>query len=69
MKWRENIAAWQALPLEKRFEIRWKRIPRNVAISMAFENEPVNQQWLESLHRQTTPGASRRLSGSFIIPS
>ena len=53
MDWLAIMQAWQALPSEKRSEQAWAQIPASVAASMAFEGEPVNQTWLEELHRRT----------------
>lgn len=52
MKWSDNIQRWRELRPETRQEICWRRIPRQVALSMAFEREPVDLPWLEKLHRQ-----------------
>jgi hypothetical protein len=52
MKWTESIQRWRELAAEKRERIRWERIPRQVALSMAFEREPVDLSWLETLHRR-----------------
>jgi hypothetical protein len=46
------------LPAAARREICWRRIPRQVALSMAFEREAVDQSWLEKLHRQAGPPAT-----------
>ncbi len=58
MKWADNIQHWRELTPESRQEIRWWRIPRQVALSMAFEKEPVDQSWLEKLHRLAAPSVS-----------
>jgi len=50
MDWQQRVLAWRALPEEEKRRIRWKRIPRNVAQSMAFEGEPVDLAWLEEQH-------------------
>jgi hypothetical protein len=52
VKWTETIQRWQRLNAEARQQIRWRRIPRQVALSMAFEREAVEESWLETLHRQ-----------------
>jgi hypothetical protein len=41
MSWIENIERWRQLPAEEKLLRRWKAIPRDVAQSMAFEQEPV----------------------------
>jgi hypothetical protein len=64
MKWTENILRWQRLDAEARQQIRWRRIPRQVALSMAFEKEPVDQIWLEKLHRQVAPPVSLKPHGA-----
>lgn len=49
---------------------RWESIPRTVAVSMAFEGEPVDLAWLEELHRRMGLPALRALrfeSGSFTM--
>jgi hypothetical protein len=58
MKWTETIQRWQRLNTEAQQQICWRRIPRQVALSMAFERENVDLSWLEKLHRQTAPPAS-----------
>jgi len=58
MDWLAIMQAWQALPPEKRREQAWAQIPASVAASMAFEGEPVNQSWLEELHRRIEIPAS-----------
>jgi hypothetical protein len=65
LNWLANMQAWQALPPEKRREQAWAQVPASVAASMAFEGEPVNQTWLEELHRRTeTPGLSNPAAAS-----
>ena len=44
------IQAWQALPPEEQLRRQWAEIPHSVAISMAFEGEPVDQAILEAEH-------------------
>jgi len=63
MKWTDNIQHWRGLKPESRQEIRWRRIPRQVALSMAFEKEAVDQSWLEKLHRQAVPPVSSKPHG------
>jgi len=55
MNWTETIQRWRQLSSEARERIRWERIPRQVALSMAFEREPVELSWLQTLH---PPGAA-----------
>jgi hypothetical protein len=55
MKWTETIERWRRLDAGQQRQIRWRRIPRQVALSMAFEREAVDQSWLEELHRQAAP--------------
>src|ERR1039458_4551283 len=57
MKWTETILRWRQLSAEAQRRICWERIPRQVALSMAFEWEPVEVAWLQKLHRQG--GATR----------
>jgi hypothetical protein len=52
MKWTESIQCWRGLKPEARQKIRWRRIPRQVALSMSFEREAVDLSWLETLHQQ-----------------
>ena len=47
MDWKEVIKHWRNLPPEEEIRIRLARLPRKVARSTAFENEPVDQQPLE----------------------
>lgn len=58
MTWQEKVQAWRALPEKEREAIRWSKVPRQVAASMAFEGEPVDLQWLKELHRRTVRPAS-----------
>lgn len=52
MTWQEKINAWHKLRPALRKAIRLAQAPRQVALSMAFEGEPVDWQWLEELHRR-----------------
>lgn len=52
MTWRERINAWRKLRPAQRKAIRLALAPRLVALSMAFEGEPVDWQWLEELHHR-----------------
>jgi len=67
MDWKQIIESWRALPPEEQARRRRRRIPLNVAESMAFEGEPVDLQVLEAEHarRSTQPGASKPDSGSW----
>jgi hypothetical protein len=60
MKWTDAIQRWNQLSAEDQQRIRWRRIPRQVALSMAFEREGVDQEWLEKLHRQKEPLVSSK---------
>ena len=42
MNWKTVVENWRNLSEAARFRIRWERIPRAVATSMAFEHEPVD---------------------------
>ena len=64
MKWTETILRWQRLDTEARREICWRRIPRQVALSMSFEREAVDQSWLETLHRQAAPPVTLKPHGA-----
>jgi len=63
MKWTDNIQRWRGLKAESRREICWRRIPRQVALSMSFEREAVDLSWLEKLHHQAAPPVSSRPLG------
>lgn len=58
MTWQEKINAWRKLRPAQRKAIRLAQAPRQVALSMAFEGEPVDCQWLEELHRRKAARAS-----------
>ncbi len=58
MKWNETIQTWQKLNAQAQQQIRWQRVPRQVALSMAFEKEAVDLVWLEELHLQEEPPTS-----------
>ncbi len=47
MDWTTAVRQWRNLSAEQQRRIRWSRLPRKVARSMAFEGEPVDQQMLE----------------------
>jgi hypothetical protein len=57
MKWTDSIQRWRGLKPEVRQQICWRRIPRQVALSMSFEREAVDLLWLETLHSQKAPPA------------
>jgi hypothetical protein len=61
VNWTENIQRWQKLTAEARERTRWERIPRQVALSMAFEREPVEISWLQKLHLQPAPPVISKL--------
>jgi hypothetical protein len=63
MKWTENILRWQRLDTEARRKICWRRIPHQVALSMSFECEAVDESWLETLHRQAAPPVTLKPHG------
>ena len=58
MTWQKKIAEWRALKPAERKARRWADVPRQVAASMAFEGEPVDFEWLKTLHNRRTPRAS-----------
>ncbi|MFM8879402.1 MAG: hypothetical protein ACKOKG_09765 [Verrucomicrobiota bacterium] len=62
--WQANIQKWRALSTNQRMEATWRRIPRQVAQSMAFEDEPVDLQWLIRQHAPLTrPAPSKPALG------
>lgn len=63
-KMHEAIRRWCQLPSEEQLRISISRIPKKVAMSMAFEGEPVDEKMLEvELERLLKErGLSRRLS-------
>jgi hypothetical protein len=58
MKWQETVLQWRKLKPAERKLRRWAAIPRQVADSMAFEGEPVDLEWLKTLHSRRTPRVS-----------
>lgn len=66
MDWKEAVRRWRSLPPAEKARRRWQRIPRNVAQSMAFEGEPVDERILEELHacESLPPDISKRPSAS-----
>jgi hypothetical protein len=58
MTWQQKIAEWRKLKPAERKARRWADVPRQVAASMAFEGEPVDFEWLKTLHNRRTPRAS-----------
>lgn len=59
--WQENIRRWQALPAERKLQIRWEAIPRDVAESMAFEREPVLEERIRATLARIAPPDSLKL--------
>jgi hypothetical protein len=55
MTWQKKIADWRKLKPAERKARRWADVPRQVAASMAFEGEPVDFEWLKTLHNRRTP--------------
>jgi hypothetical protein len=55
MSFVEAINRWRALPEDEQRRRRWEAIPQQVADSMAFEGEPVDIEWLKTLHRTLGP--------------
>lgn len=59
MDWKQVTLRWRMLSPEEQLRIRLARIPREVARSMAFEGESVDEKMLEAeLKRLTTPLAT-----------
>lgn len=62
MDWKEAIRQWRALPEQEKLRRRWESIPRSVARSFAFSDEPVDLAMLEAEHARhpmpTTPRSS-----------
>ena len=58
MNYLESIRQWQALPPERKLQLRWEAIPLDVAQSMAFEQEPVDLPFLQEILDRITPPAS-----------
>jgi len=57
MNMKDNISRWRALTPEEKLRHRWQAIPRNVALSMAFEREPVPMEKIRETLAQITPPA------------
>ncbi|HTG42943.1 MAG TPA: hypothetical protein VK633_00305 [Verrucomicrobiae bacterium] len=57
MTYIETIRQWKALPPERKLQLRWEAIPRNVARSMAFEQEPVAEDAMRAILDQIEPPA------------
>ncbi|MCX6951870.1 MAG: hypothetical protein NTV51_06855 [Verrucomicrobia bacterium] len=55
VNWIDIVHRWRQLPEAARLDVRWQRVPRQVALSMAFEKEPVDESWLKARHLQATP--------------
>jgi hypothetical protein len=64
--WLAVIYRWRQLPLATRRAVRWSRVPRQVALSFAFERESVGEAWLAALHAQSAvaPTAGRGSSSA-----
>ena len=60
MTWQENIRRWQALPAERKLQIRLEAIPLDVAESMAFEREPVSVEKIREILDRAMPRATSR---------
>ena len=58
MTWHQNISQWRKLSPAERKARRWKKVPEQVAASMAFEGEPVDLEWLKALHNRRMRRAS-----------
>ena len=70
MNWIENVNLWRRLPAGEKLRRRWEFIPQDVAQSMAFEREPVEQRQLqEILDRIEPPGSAKPLAASSPFPS
>ena len=70
MSWIENVNLWRRLPAGEKLLRRWRAIPQDVAQSMAFEREPVEQHRLqEILDLIELPGSSKPHAASSPIPS
>ena len=70
MTWQQNIRRWQALPAERKLQIRWEAIPRDVAESMAFEREPVAEARIRAtLARIEPPASLKPRAASSATPS
>lgn len=54
VNWIDTISRWRQLPEAARRDARWQRVPRQVALSMAFEKEPVDESGLKARHLQVT---------------
>jgi hypothetical protein len=63
--WQASIQRWRALSSVQRTQVAWWRIPRQVALSMAFEGEPVDLQWLIRQHAPLTPPARLKPPAGF----
>jgi hypothetical protein len=58
MTWQRRISEWRKLKPAERKARRWAEVPHQVAASMAFEGEPVELEWLKTLHLRRTPRVS-----------
>lgn len=55
MNLKDNISHWRALPPEEKLRRRWLAIPRNVALSMAFERESVPVERIREIISMLSP--------------
>ena len=58
MTWQDKVSQWRKLKPTERKARRWAHEPRQVAASMAFEGEPVDYEWLKTLHNRSMPRGS-----------
>ena len=58
MIWQGKILQWRKLKPAERKARRWADVPRQVAARMTLEGEPVDLEWLKTLHNRRTPRAS-----------
>ena len=63
MTYLETIRRWKALSPERKMQLRWEAIPRDVAQSMAFEREPVSVETIREILAQIEPPAPLRPRG------
>ena len=70
MTYVETIRQWKALSPERKMQLRWEAIPRDVAQSMAFERESVPLETIRGiLARIEPPAMLKRRSGSSATAS
>ncbi|HEX2101283.1 MAG TPA: hypothetical protein VHF69_11490 [Candidatus Synoicihabitans sp.] len=51
----ETIPRWRRLPESALDVARLQRVPRQVALSMMFEKEPIDEAWMKARHLKATP--------------